>query len=68
MNIVLVLIPLSLLVLVAGIAAFFWAVNHSQFDDLDSPGLAPLLGDRAAMPVAGIEPTPSEDEVPCRTR
>ena len=26
----------------AGAVAFFWAVNHDQFDDMDTPGLLPL--------------------------
>ena len=42
MNIVLVLIPLSLILLAAGIWAFFWGVNHAQFDDLETPALMPL--------------------------
>ena len=42
MNILLLLIPLSLLFLVGAVWAFFWAVNNDQFDDLDTPGLLPL--------------------------
>lgn len=45
MNIILVLIPLSLVLLVAGAWAFFWGVNHAQFDDLETPALMPLLDD-----------------------
>jgi cbb3-type cytochrome oxidase maturation protein len=45
MNIILLLIPLSMVLLGAGIWAFFWAVNHAQFDDLDTPALMPLLED-----------------------
>ena len=48
MNIVLVLIPLSLVLLVAGVWAFFWGVNHAQFDDLDTPALMPLSEDLPA--------------------
>ena len=43
MNILLVLIPVTLLVIGIAVAVFFWAVNHQQFDDLDSPGVLPLL-------------------------
>ena len=32
-----VLIPLSILLLIVAIWAFFWAVNNGQFDDLDTP-------------------------------
>jgi len=49
MNIVLVLIPLSLILLAAGIWAFFWGVNHAQFDDLDTPALIPLANDPPAL-------------------
>jgi len=45
MNILLLLIPLSMLLLGFGLWAFFWAVNHAQFDDLDTPGLMPLVDD-----------------------
>jgi cbb3-type cytochrome oxidase maturation protein len=45
MNILLVLIPVTLLVIVVAVAMFFWAVNHQQFDDLDSPAIVPLLDD-----------------------
>ena len=50
MNIILVLIPLSLILLAAGIWAFFWGVNHAQFDDLDTPALIPLAEDPPAVP------------------
>src|SRR5690606_2122879 len=47
MNILLLLIPISLVLLGIGIAAFLWAVRSGQFDDLESPGLLALLDDRA---------------------
>jgi cbb3-type cytochrome oxidase maturation protein len=37
MHILLVLIPLSLTLVGCAAWAFFWAVDHGQFDDLDSP-------------------------------
>jgi len=42
MNILLVMIPLSLLLLVGAVVAFFWAIDHDQFSDLDTPGHLPL--------------------------
>jgi cbb3-type cytochrome oxidase maturation protein len=36
-NILIVLIPLSLLLLGIAVAAFFWAAGDGQFDDLDTP-------------------------------
>lgn len=42
MNIVVLMIPLSLLLLTGAVVAFFWAVNNDQFEDLDTPALLPL--------------------------
>ena len=55
----------SALVVIVGVALFFWAVNHAQFDDLDTPGLAPLVEDRALppgadSPAAAESPPPAE--------
>jgi len=57
MNIILLLIPISLLLLGIGVAAFFWAVDDAQFDDLDTPGLMPLAED-VALPPASRESPP----------
>lgn len=45
MNILLLLVPLSLVLLGAAIWAFFWAVRRGQFDDLDTPPLDMLIDD-----------------------
>jgi cbb3-type cytochrome oxidase maturation protein len=45
MTVLLIMIPLSLLFVAGAIAAFFWAVNHDQFDDMDSPALLPVTDD-----------------------
>ena len=45
MNVLLLLIPLSLMLLVLMIAAFVWAVRSGQFDDLDTPPLD-ILADK----------------------
>lgn len=50
MNVILVLIPVTIVVIGVAIALFFWAVNHQQFDDLDSPAVLPLLEDPPAEP------------------
>lgn len=42
MNIILIMIPLSLVLLVAAGGLFFWAVNKGQFDDMSSPSIMPL--------------------------
>jgi len=45
MNILLVLIPISLLLIGVAVWAFFWAVNRGQFDDLETPALRILEDD-----------------------
>ncbi|MBD9370194.1 cbb3-type cytochrome oxidase assembly protein CcoS [Xanthomonas sp. XNM01] len=51
MNILLMLIPISLVLLAAAIGAFVWAVKRGQFDDLDTPALDILDDDD--RPAAG---------------
>ena len=50
MNIILVLIPLSLILLVIAVWAFFWSIDHAQFDDLETPALMPLCDDAKPPP------------------
>lgn len=50
MNALLLLIPLSLLLLVAAVWAFSWAVRNDQFDDLDTPSIDILAGDKRDEP------------------
>lgn len=45
MNILLALIPISLVLLLAAVGAFVWAVRRGQYDDLDTPPLDILLDD-----------------------
>ena len=65
MNILLVLIPVTLLVIVVAVALFFWAVNHQQFDDLDSPSVLPLMDD-SDEPVAPDENTEDAGNDPAK--
>lgn len=39
MNILLLLIPISLVLLGVAVWAFVWAVRRGQFEDLDTPAL-----------------------------
>lgn len=57
MNILLFLIPLSLLLLVAAAWAFVWAVKRGQFEDLDTPAIDILRDDphERARPPANID-------------
>jgi len=50
MNILLALIPISLLLLLLAIGAFLWAVKRGQFDDLDTPSLDILGDDERPLP------------------
>ena len=45
MNILLLLIPLSLMLLALAIGAFWWAVRRGQFEDLDAAALDILVDD-----------------------
>jgi cbb3-type cytochrome oxidase maturation protein len=56
MTILLLLVPLSVLLLGAAIAAFVWAVRSGQFEDLDTPPLDMLREDERPRPPSGDEP------------
>lgn len=50
MTIIYYLIPLSIVLLVVAVGAFFWAVRSGQFDDMDTPQWRILLDDDSAPP------------------
>ncbi len=71
MNILLFLIPVSMVGLGVALWFFIWAVKRGQFEDMDTPGLDILREDEhdrplaprrvAAPPVAAVEASlPSE--------
>jgi cbb3-type cytochrome oxidase maturation protein len=43
MNALLILIPITLVLAILAVGVFFWAVNHAQFEDLETPKILPLL-------------------------
>lgn len=55
MNILLVLIPLSLLLVGAALCAFFWAVDNDQFEDMETPALDILADDDKPVAPRGRE-------------
>lgn len=61
MNILLFLIPISLVMIGVAALVFAWAVRHGQFDDLDTPALDILRDDPAEAPVRDASRT---DEPP----
>ena len=58
MNILLFLIPISLIMIGAAALLFAWAVKHGQFEDLDTPALDILRED---PPPASQEPPADAD-------
>lgn len=70
MNILLALVPISLILLGVAIWAFVWAVKRGQYDDLDTPALDILVDDdtprgpsKAHAPAAGqTAPTGDSDD------
>lgn len=55
MNILLLLVPLSLLLVGVAAWAFAWAVRRGQFDDLDTPALDVLRDDRHDQQQARVQ-------------
>ena len=45
MNGLALLIPIALLLGLAGLAAFFWAIRDGQFDDMDGAAMRILIED-----------------------
>ena len=43
MNVLLILIPISIVLLAVACCAFFWAVDHEQLEDFDTARLLPML-------------------------
>jgi cbb3-type cytochrome oxidase maturation protein len=54
MNILLMLVPISVVLLGIAIWAFAWAVRRGQFDDLDTPALDILADEARPRPAAPI--------------
>jgi cbb3-type cytochrome oxidase maturation protein len=67
MEILYLMVPLGLVLVAAGLWAFFWAVGSGQFDDLDSPGWSVLDDERGqkqagAPAAAGRDGNDDEDD------
>lgn len=54
MSILWLLIPLALILAFCAVGAFLWAVNHGEFEDMQTPALRMLHDDVLA-------PTPSKE-------
>lgn len=66
MSILYLLIPLSLILLGLAVWAFFWAVKHDQFEDLEGPAYRILFdeddNDRPREPEASSDSDAPRDE------
>ena len=49
MSVVYIALPIALLLALAGVIAFIWAVRSGQLDDLETPSLR-ILGDDDSPP------------------
>lgn len=49
MSVLYLVIPLALVVVGVAVAAFVWATNRGQFDDLDTPAVRMLVDDEGAV-------------------
>jgi cbb3-type cytochrome oxidase maturation protein len=58
MDILFVLIPLSLILVIGGCWAFFWAVDAGQFEDLDSASWDVLNEGHEKAPASSASPAP----------
>ena len=45
MSVIFIVLPLAILIGVAGLIAFVWAARSGQFDDLDTPAMRVLFDD-----------------------
>lgn len=61
MSVLYIAIPAALLLAIIGVAGFIWSVRGGQMDDLETPGIRPLLDDDpvACSPDNG-DPPPSK--------
>lgn len=58
MTVIFVVLPLAILIGIAGLIAFIWAARTGQFDDMETPALRMLFDDDAAK---GREPRSTEN-------
>ena len=45
MNILVILVPVSLVLSILGLLAFLWSISHRQYDDLEGDAWRILLDD-----------------------
>jgi len=50
MSVLYIVVPVALLIVAVAVAAFVWATNRGQFDDLDTPAMRMLHDDDERTP------------------
>ena len=45
MSVIFLVLPLALLIVAAGVAAFVWAARRGQYDDLETPAIRAIQDD-----------------------
>ena len=45
MSVLFLVLPLALLIVAAGVAAFVWAAKRGQYDDLETPAIRAIQDD-----------------------
>lgn len=50
MELIYIILPLAIVLAIAALIAFFWAVHRGQFDDLDTPRYRALFDDVPESP------------------
>ena len=63
MEILILLIPLSVLLVIGIGVLFWWSVGNGQFDDLDGPGQRVLADDDTPPPAAATVIVPALTQV-----
>lgn len=58
MSVLYLVVPLALVIVGAAVAAFVWATNRGQFDDLDTPPMRMLHDDEERKPSTGGPTSP----------
>ncbi|EDQ04628.1 hypothetical protein DSM14862_01495 [Sulfitobacter indolifex] len=64
MNILIVLIPVSVCLGAAGLAACLWTLRHGQYDDLEGDAARILLENDMPTQAEGLPPEMDKDEMP----
>ena len=66
MSALLILIPAALLLGLAGLGAFLWALKSGQFEDLDGASQRILIDDEGSAPETGDATADQEAGTPSR--